>query len=81
MRYQATKKRDAPDFQLTGDARRGYTYFVIGSADDGYSWELLAANGDTLCSSAVFANKSDCLKAMRAVQRHAATTHVIREAA
>jgi uncharacterized protein YegP (UPF0339 family) len=74
------KITDARDFQLTGDARTGYTYFVTGSSDDGYRWALVDRRGGTLCSSDVFARKAECLTALRAVQRHAATTHVIDEA-
>ena len=75
-----TKEADARDLQLTGDARRGYSYFVNGSADSGYMWLLVAPNGDTLCASELFARKADCLKALRAAQRHGASRHVIDEA-
>jgi hypothetical protein len=65
----------------TSDARSGDTYFVTGSSADGYQRTLVDRSDDTLCSSDVFARKADRLKALRAVQRHAATSHVIDEAA
>lgn len=58
------------------NARSRYTYFVAGNADDGYRWSLVNLNDETLCSSDVFADKGACLKSLRTVQRHAATTHV-----
>lgn len=61
-------------------ARRRYTYFVSGNSDSGYQWMLVTANNDTLASSAVFARKADCLKALRAVQRCAHAADVIDDA-
>jgi uncharacterized protein YegP (UPF0339 family) len=71
------KKYDIRDFQLTGDARTGYTYFVLHDHDaKAIKWELVAPNGDTLCSSRLFYDKADCVKTLRAVQRHGASTDV-----
>ena len=74
------KKLDPRDFQLTGDARLGYTYFIMRTANGGHQWLLADRNGDTLCRSDEFAYRDECLKRLRAVQRHGATTHVIDEA-
>ena len=74
------KKIDPRDFQLTGNARRGHTYFVTGNAVVGYQWMLAAPNDDTLASSEMFAKKADCMRVLRAVQRHGASTHVLDEA-
>ena len=74
------KKLDLRDFQLTGDARIGYTYFVMRTADGGYQWVLADRDGSTVCRSDEFAYKAECLKRLRAVQRHGSTTHVIDEA-
>ena len=74
------KQIDPRDYQLTGDARLGYTHFVMRTADGGYKWVLADRAGETLCSSDTFAYKEECLKRLRAVQRHGATTHVIDEA-
>ena len=74
------KQIDPRDYQLTGDARLGYTYFVVRTGDGGYKWVLADRTGETLCSSDTFAYKEECLKRLRAVQRHAATKHVIDEA-
>ena len=76
---QAMKGRDLRLLTLTGDARRGYTYFVNGTPESGYHWMLVAPNGDTLCMSVVFDSRNDCLKSLRAVRRHAASMHVIDE--
>ena len=80
MMRRTAKKVDPRDYQLTGDARTGYTYFVNGNADAGYQWMLVDRDGETLCSSELFAHKADCHNTLRAVQRHAATTHIIDEA-
>ena len=57
---------------LERTASSRYTFFVTGNPDDGYRWELVDRNDDRLCLSDVFAQKADCLKTLRAVQRHAA---------
>ena len=74
------KKLDPRDYQLTGDARLGYTYFVMRTPEGSYKWVLVDRDGETLCSSDTFAYKEECLKRLRAVQRHGAATHVIDEA-
>src|SRR5213596_1096750 len=50
------KKFNILDLQLTGDARKGFTYFVLRDDLDTKTikWELVAPNGDTLCSSRLF---------------------------
>ena len=39
----------------------------------------MGGNGDELCGSEIFNQKCDCLKMLRASQRHAATMHVFDE--
>jgi hypothetical protein len=68
-------KRKMDIFTLDQKSRSRYTYFVSGDAEAGYQWHLFAGD-DSLCMSDVFATKSDCLKTLRAVQRHAATDDV-----
>ena len=59
---------------------RGYTYFVSGNPTIGYSFTLVDRDGNTLCSSAVYASTAEVLKTLRTVQRHAATTDTADEA-
>ena len=73
------KKLNPRNLQLSDNARIGYTYFVMRTVDGGYRWLLADRNGETLCSSEPIAQKSECLKRLRAVQRHATTKHVIDE--
>ena len=60
---------------------RCYRYFISGIPSNGYTLELVNAAGDTMCKSVCFSDKRDCLKMLRAVQRHAATTHVVDDSA
>ena len=70
---------DIRTLMLTGDVQKGWTYFISGSAEDGYRFELCDRLGNTLCASATCATRSECLVVLRKVQRHAASTHVIDE--
>ena len=79
MTSRAKKRFDVRNLQLTGDARRGYTYFITGSVANGYTWELVTPDDHTLCSTMIFDTKAECLKSLRTVQRHAGTTHVLDE--
>ena len=79
MQRRRTNEIDPRDYQLSGDARTGYTYFVMRTADGGFKWVLADRNGETLCRSDTFADKGECLKRLRAVQRHAGTTHALDE--
>ena len=62
--------------ELENNARARYVYFVAGNPDDGYCWSLVDFDNRTLCSGAVFASKSDCLRSLRLTQRHASTTQI-----
>src|SRR5437762_3043452 len=64
--------------RLQENARARYVYFIQSDIEGltGYWWELVGPNDETICSSAVFHSKADCLKALRVTQRHAATTAV-----
>ena len=55
-------------------ARSRYAYFVVGDAEGGFRWLLIDAYGDHIATSDLFDDKSDCVKNLRANQRHAATT-------
>jgi uncharacterized protein YegP (UPF0339 family) len=68
------KSLDPRDYQLPDGYHRGYTYFISQDGPRAFHWELLNRDGDTLCSGNSVATKADCLKSLRAVQRHAATT-------
>ena len=59
----------------------GYTYVNMGITGHGDQWALANVAGETVCKSVCFSDKRDCLKMLRAVQRHAATTHVADDSA
>ena len=62
--------------KLMRSARHRYTYFITGSPKTGYTWQLVAPDDTTLCSSERFANLTACRKSLHAVQRHGATKDV-----
>lgn len=65
--------------ELGQNARSRYVYFVCKSDNPdqpGHFWELVGPDDRKICGSPTFADKKDCLKSLRANQRHASTTQV-----
>ena len=46
--------------------------FIIRTADDGFAFSLIAANGEPVAVSDAYASRSACLKGIESVRRNAA---------
>jgi uncharacterized protein YegP (UPF0339 family) len=81
MAKRTLTARDWRILQPPADVRRGYTYFIMGDPETGYHWTLTDRNGNDLArSDAVYRSKADCLKTLRATQRHAESKHIVDDA-
>lgn len=68
--------------RLEVNARTRYVYFIHREPEKtGYWWELVGPNDLLVCESNEYATKAECLKSLRAAQRHASTTQIRDDAA
>jgi hypothetical protein len=63
--------------ELQKNARARYVYFICKEpSEPGYWWELVGPDDMVICESREYATKAECLKSLRATQRHASTTQI-----
>jgi uncharacterized protein YegP (UPF0339 family) len=76
MRARDFRRKIHKIIDLEEGARSRYTYFLIGNSRDGYNWELVDIRDETIALSPIYKTRKDCLKSLKATQRHASSKAV-----